>query len=322
MKHLLAYCACAVLLLCPTLSLAQVPVLEATKLFATSAGDERVALGYDPATNRLYTASTNPPELRAYELDGTLVLGPLLLPAVGQGDDVGLHFLRGDADIGGAVPAGTLVFLQAGLGNDPQDLNESTLYALDKTTAAVMSSQEMAANFFTPLPDDCRVLKDKAKGVAYSTRRAIFVSLDVPCEVIGEIDSGVVTGFIDVPQGVVGTSQGGGIAVHPLRGTIWIGGAIGGGNRLVEFSEGGEFLQQFEIIDADTQATVFLRRLAFDTNGDRLFLLTFGADVYEIAGLPVLIPGLGPWGYVALVLGLGLVATYLGRVRRVTRGLA
>lgn len=296
---------CVGLLLAPQTGNAQVATLDATKLFDTSAGNEQNALAFDDSEERLYTADSSD-QLRAYDLDGTLAVGPVALPSTGRSGETGLHFVREALSIGGvALPPGTLTFIQAGLGNDPQNLNETTLYALDKTTGITTAAEALTTGFVPP-PTGCPdILKDQAKGLGYSTQRGLFVSLDINCQGVAEIANGDVTGFFEVPGGIAGTSGGGGATVHPLTGNVWVVGALSEGN-LAEFSDTGILLRRFDVVDVVTSASIAARRLEFDATGDRLFLLTFGAEVY-------LLPE--PGGM--LMLGVGIASLLgLSRLRR------
>jgi hypothetical protein len=130
--------------------------------------------------------------------------------------------------------------------------------------------------------------------------------------VVTEIDDGDVTDYFVVPDGITGTSGGAGVAVHPVTGHTWLGGAIlGGTNRLAEFSEDGVLLRQLNVLDAAGGATVSVRRIAFDASGERLFMVTFGAEVYEL-GVPPPVPGISVWGGIAAGLAMALGA----RLRR------
>jgi hypothetical protein len=297
---------------------AQVANIVATQLFETSAGNEQNGLAFDDALQRLYTIDSTD-ALRAYDLDGSLVLGPLALLSPGRPGETGLHFIREATTIGGvAVSAGTLVFVQAGAGNDPQDANETTLYAIEETTGDVISAEALTTGLVTP-PAGCPdVLKDQAKGLGYSTRRDVFVSVDIDCQGIAEIGGGDVTGFFGVPGGISGTSGGGGVTVHPSTGNVWLAGALSEGN-LAEFSESGVLLRRFDVLDGGTASPIAPRRIEFDATGERLFLLTFGAEVYVLDGMDlasVAVPGLGPWatGILILAFTAGGVGIIRGRV--------
>jgi hypothetical protein len=128
----------------------------ATELFETQASNEHKALAFDDATQLLYTGSATD-ELRAYTLDGTLVRGPLGMtsggqPIPGRPGEIGLVVVREATSIGNdVVPAGTLVLIQAGTAGDD---NETTLYALDKTTAAATAS-DVVVTGLTPAPPSC-----------------------------------------------------------------------------------------------------------------------------------------------------------------------
>jgi hypothetical protein len=308
-------------LLSPQLAGAASSIL-ATKLFEVAVGNERNALAYDSATERLFTVNSTT-LLRAYDVDGdgTPVLGPLPVTIGGQdvpgrSGEVGIHFIEEAITIGGVgVAAGTLLFIQAG--TTAQSTNETTLYALDKTTAAATASEVVTLGLIPPPPtcSNSQVLKDQAKGLGYSIQRNVLLSVSFNCNAVAEIDSGSVTGAFDVPGGIIPSSGGAGAAVHPITGHTWLGGALlGGGNRLAEFSEEGVLLQQLNVLDENGGAPVSLRRLSFDDTGQRLFMLTFSADVYEIAGpLPAAVPALGPWGFFVLSLALGVGALALGK---------
>jgi hypothetical protein len=290
------------LLLTPQLAAAASPIL-ATKLFEASSGTERNAIAYDAATERLYTVNSAD-MLTAYEVDGdgTPVLGPLPvtiggLDVPGRSGEVGIHFIEEATTIGGVgVAAGSLLFIQAG--QPPLSTNETTLYALDETTAAATTSEVVTIGLIPPTSTcpNSNVLKDQAKGLGYSIQ-------------------------LDVPGGILPSSGGAGVAVHPVTGHTWLGGPLlGGDNRLAEFSEEGVLLQQLNVLDTNGGAAVPVRRLTFDPTGQRLFMLTFSADVYELAGpLPEAVPALGPWGLLVLSLGLGLGALSLGQRSRALR---
>jgi hypothetical protein len=317
------------LLLTPQLAAAASPIL-ATKLFEASSGTERNAIAYDAATERLYTVNSAD-MLTAYEVDGdgTPVLGPLPvtiggLDVPGRSGEVGIHFIEEATTIGGVgVAAGSLLFIQAG--QPPLSTNETTLYALDETTAAATTSEVVTIGLIPPTSTcpNSNVLKDQAKGLGYSIQRNLLLSVSMNCNAVAEIDSGSisVTGSFDVPGGILPSSGGAGVAVHPVTGHTWLGGPLlGGDNRLAEFSEEGVLLQQLNVLDTNGGAAVPVRRLTFDPTGQRLFMLTFSADVYELAGpLPEAVPALGPWGLLVLSLGLGLGALSLGQRSRALR---
>jgi len=317
---LVCVAVCVAFPLTPQRGEAQVANILATKLFETGVGNERNGLAFDPSTELLYVAD-GLAQLRAYTLDGTQVQGPDPLPGDGRAGELGLQIVREATSIGGvAVPAGTLTFIQAGR-PEPPSANETTLYALDKTTGLQTATQVLITGLQTPPPADCVILKDRAKGLGFSTHSNLFVSFDITCSVVAEIDNGVVAGFFKIPP-IAGSSGGGGLKVHPLTGNVWVGGAfVGGANNLAEFSQEGALLRQYLVLDANTGVPVSIRRLAFDATGQRLFLLQFlPAAVYLVAGPPVeAIPGLGPWGYLALLFGLGTIAPILGRRGRAGR---
>jgi hypothetical protein len=84
---------------------------------------------------------------------------------------------------------------------------------------------------------------------------------------------------------------------------------------VAEFDENGAQLGSFAVVESGTTTPVVLRRLSFDATGDRLFVLTFGAEVFEIATPKApAVPGLETLGRVALLIttfavtGLGLRA--------------
>ena len=296
--------------------------LEATLLFATEDGGERNGLAYESSTARIYTVS-NTVELRAYTLAGTKVSGPEAITSGGVGvsgrsGETGIHFVEEAVTIGSTgVAAGTLVFIQAGASNDPLDLNETTLYALDAITGAAFASESVDTGILVP-PAGCGdVLKDVAKGLGYSAARDRFLTIDLACQGVAEIENGDALGFVPVPGGILGTSGGAGVAVHPVTGHTWVGGAIQGlgTNVLAEFDENGAQLGSFAVVESGTTTPVVLRRLSFDATGDRLFVLTFGAEVFEIATPKApAVPGLEALGRVALLIttfavtGLGLRA--------------
>lgn len=169
-------------------------------------------------------------------------------------------------------------------------------------------------------PDDCVLLKDKAKGLGFSTFGDLFASFDVACSAIAEIDGGVVTGYFEIPP-VEGSSGGGGLKVHPLTGNVWAGGAFLDGYNLAEFSAQGALLRRYLVRDADTGTAVSARRLAFDATGQRVLLLQFlPASVYLISGPPVeAIPALGPGWTLVLLLGIGSIASIRARRSRLAR---
>jgi hypothetical protein len=73
-------------------------------------------------------------------------------PIPGRPGEIGLVVVREATSIGNdVVPAGTLVLIQAGTAGDD---NETTLYALDKTTAAATAS-DVVVTGLTPAPPSC-----------------------------------------------------------------------------------------------------------------------------------------------------------------------
>ncbi len=126
------------------------------------------------------------------------------------------------------------------------------------------------------------------------------------CQGIAEIAGGSVTGLFDVPGGISGTRGGGGVTAHPLKGNVWLAGALSEGN-LAEFSESGALLRRFSVLGLDTGISIAPCRIEFDSIGERLFLLTFNANVYVVDGAaltPVPVPGLGPWAIGLLIIVL------------------
>jgi hypothetical protein len=268
----ISFAILATLFLLPQDSNAEVTTIEAEKIFSTTS-TQRNGLAFDvsAAQDTLYIAD-NDAQLRAYTLDGALILGPLALPGNGRPEQ-GLHFIREATNIGGsAVTAGTLTYIQAGLGNDPSD--QTTIYALNKSTAMVISSQSLVTDFNT---GSCRPLRNRAWGLGYSTARDIFLSSDFLClgGGVGEITGAEVTGFIDDPNNRPNPD----IKENPDTGTLWLGGRDG---NLSEFSQTGDLLRDFIVIDADSGAGVQIVGLAFDATGSRLWFLDFVGDVYQI----------------------------------------
>jgi hypothetical protein len=298
--------------------------LVATSLFAAEDGGERNGLAYEPATQRLYTVSSAD-ELRAYALDGTKLAGPIAItsggsPVAGRDGETGIHFVGEDVTIGGtSVGAGSLVFIQAGAGNDPLNANETTLYAIDAATGAAFASEVVSTGILTP-PAGCgNVLKDAAKGLGYSTSLNRFVTIDVPCEGFAAIEDGDVLGFTPVPGGILGTSGGAGVTVHPVTGNVWVGGAIQGlgTNVLSEFDDAGALLRSFAVVETGTGAPVSLRRLSFDPTGDRLFMLSFEAEVFELATpATTAVPSMNAVSGVGLLMALALVGSAAAVSRR------
>ena len=275
-------------------------VLHATKIFGTEAGALH-GLAFDEATDRLYTVeratTLNAPQLRAYSLDGTLVSGPHALTGTeGALTRLGLHFLRGEATIGGeSVPAGSLVMIR-----------DRTLYVLDKTDGAVIVREDVSPDFDTG--GLCtRPLNAGGKGLGYSTRLGRFLTTHSAnnCSGVVQLAGGEVTGFIPAP--VPASSGAGDAKENPLTGRIWVGNApaIDG---LTVFSGQGALLREFEVLDAEALVPVGIMRLCFDSGGERLWLLgSVTGDVYQI-DVPLIVaepvPILGPFGAVFLVLAL------------------
>lgn len=271
------------LLLIPQDCRAQVTVIQATKLFATTTTQSN-GLAYDGAADHLYIAepatSTAPPKLWVYDLDGFLVIGDIDLPGSGSQRQLGLHVLRAPANVGGETfAAGTLLFLRGG-----SNLVETTLYALDKSTGLPFASTVLATGLETPT--GCEVLNRRGTGLGYATQSNLFLSADPVCGVIGEVSDGMVTGFFE--RGVSGSQSVGDVKEHPLTGHLWVGGPAPGADnpvQLTEHADSGVLLQEFEVIDEQNpEQAVVIARIAFDTDGQRLWLLTTDGDVYQVSG--------------------------------------
>ncbi len=246
----------------------------AEKLFATDAG-ERQGLAYDPDTDHLYTlerATTRvAPLLRAYTLEGFLLSGPDTLDnTAGARTKLGLHFIRESATVGGqAVPSGSLLLLR-----------DAVLYVLDKSDGSVIALEALNADFDTG--GLCvSPLAGGGKGLGYSTNLNRFFSTNSCCNCTGvaEFVDGQVTGYI--PISVPGTSGGGDVKEHPLSGQLWVGNAPGI-NSLSVLSQTGALIAEYTLLDAQTGSSFGVMRLAFDSTGDRLWVLGADGSVYQV----------------------------------------
>jgi hypothetical protein len=291
---------------------AHAETLLATKIFSGADGEEH-GLAYDGATDRLYTLQrgslTTEPLLRAYQLDGTPDGAAIeLVETSGSMTKTGLHFIRAATTIGGQpVAVGSLILLRDGV-----------LYVLDKTDGSVEASEVVNPSFDTG--GLCQnPLNGGGKGLGYSTRNSVFMTTSSCCNCPGvaEFNSSQVTGFIPVP---VPASGGAGDAKeHPTTGHIWVANAPGA-ILLSVFSQNRSLLQEFRVLDTDTLVGVFTARMAFDSTGDRLWLLD-GGDVYLLGSVPTVdpIPALRPWGLFLLALLLAAGAPALAHRIRARR---
>ena len=299
--------------LLPQESKAELFTVVAAKLFSTDSNQSN-GLAFDVSSpmEHLYIAD-NSAQLRVYTLDGSLVAGPLALPGNSSPNELGLHFVREATILGGeAVPAGTLTFFRGGAGgtSDP-----STIYAINKASGVATATQPLVTDYNTGLT--CRPLRNRGTGLGFSTRRDLFLSIDAFCipDAIAEISDGVVTGHFEWPGNMAGQNQGD-VKEHPLTGNLWVGSPdlTDPSFTLAEFTETGTLLREFQVLDAGTALNIIVSRLAFDATGERLFILLANGDVYQASGPPVaLAPALSLWGYVVLMVGLGLSALYLRR---------
>ena len=260
------------LLLTPLDSEADATPLLASNIFSTDAG-ETAGLAYEAATNRLYTIeradTLKDPQLRAYELDGTLVPGGPheLVETAGSLMKMGLHFLRGDASIGGqAVSSGTLTYLRGTTAVNPV----VTLYALDKTDGSVIASEVVDPDFDTG--GLCQSpLVSGGKGLGHSTRLGRFMSTHSlnNCSGFALFVGGQVTGF--VPVTLPGSGGAGDVKEHPLSGNIWVANASDA-DSLSVFSQAGVPLQEFDVVDADTLSAVTAIKRIDDHRKKTLFI--------------------------------------------------
>ena len=124
-------------------------------------------------------------------------------------------------------------------------------------------------------------LNGGGKGLGYSTNLGVFLSTSSCCNCSGvvEFTSSQVTGFI--PTSVPATNGGGGVKEHPLTGDIYVANSPNIHSFSV-FSSARVLLAQFNVLDAQTLGPVALMRLAFDTTGDRLWILGFDGGVYQV----------------------------------------
>jgi len=256
--------------------------IYATQLFATEAG-ERQGLAYDSATDRLYTieraTTLVAPQMRVYTLAGTLVGGPYTLSGTsGALTRMGLHFIRTGTNIGGqAAPAGSLIYLR-----------DATLYILNKNNGNVIASEAVNVNFDTG--GLCvRPLNGGGKGLGYSTTLGLFLSTNSCCNCSGvaEFNTGQVTGF--VPISVPATNGGGDVKEHPLSGNIVVANSPGSDSFSV-LSPARALLRQYVVLDGETLAPFGVMRIAFDATGDRMWLLGFDGNVYQINNPAVGVP--------------------------------
>ena len=307
------------LLLTPLDCEADATPLLASNIFSTGAG-ETAGLAYDAATNRLYTVERATtlidPQLRAYELDGTLVPGSPheLVETAGSQMKMGLHFLRGGESIGGqAMSSGTLTYLRGSTAVH----NFVTLYALDKTDGSVIASEVVNPDFETGGLCDSPLVSG-GKGLGYSTRLGRFMSTHSlnNCSGFALFIGGQVTGFVEIS--LPGSGGAGDVKEHPLSGNIWVANAPDA-DSLTVFSQAGVPLQEFDVIDADTlSAVITIKRIAFDASGDRLWLIRSDGDVYQIDAPAVSapVPVASPWGLLLLSLALVGLALHLARPER------
>jgi len=331
------------LLLAPQRGQAAVLTVEATYLF-TPSGEAGLAYDVSPGVEHLYVlhkgqGTPSDPNgsnatLRAYSLLDpvpTLLAGyPVELAdgtSIEHGEiKLGMHFVREATTVGGvAVPAGTLIVIRRGATQNA----EVVLTAVNKVTGAMFSAGS-SEDVDTSLPAaGCQgVLLSGPAGLGFSTVLDRFLSADVVCRpAVGElrgligsisvVSGAEVTGFFEVPGGLEPGADGqGDVKEHPRTRNLWV---VGPPNRLLEFSTAGELLREFAVVDKATQGAIGLKRLAFDTLGQRLWLLTVAQSVYEMdvnATLYSSVPSLGPWGAMALALGLALSPFGLARWRR------
>jgi hypothetical protein len=248
-----------------------------------------------------------PPQLRAYTLSGTLVSGPHALSGTsGALTRMGLHFIREATTIGGqGVAAGSLIYLR-----------DATLYVLDKTDGSVIVSEAVNPGFDTG--GLCtNPLNGGGKGLGYSTRldRFLTTSSCCNCSGIAEFIGNQTTGFI--PLSVPATGGAGSVKERPSTGNLWVVNAPNSVGLSV-VSEARVLLREFVVADADTLGPVASMRLAFDTSGSRLWLLsTSNGDIFELdITLPQPLPTLSPSAWLVLVLVLGGSALHLARRNR------
>ena len=297
------------LLLAPRESQAELLTLLASKRFATDSNQSNgLAFDVGSPTEHLYIAD-NAAQLRVYTLDGSLVAGPLALVGRGSTNELGLHFIREAATIGGVgIPAGTLAFFRGGSGG----LNPTALYAIDKSTGSATATDVLVTGHRTGT--NCRPLRNRGTGLGYSTQRDLFLSVDPFCQAIAEISGSAVTGHFDSQSVLVGQNLGD-VKEHPLIGTLWVGSpATGSEVMLTEYTQTGTVLREFKVLDAATDEVIEVSRLAFDISGARLWLLASDGDVYEAAvSFAHPVPSLGLWGHLVMLSLFGLSALHFGR---------
>jgi len=307
----LVFVALAVVLTFPLTSeesRAELLTLYASKLFTTDINQSNgLAFDISSSPEHLYIAD-NSAQMRAYRLDGVLDAGPIALPGGGSLQELGLHFVREDTSLGGVgVLAGTLLFFQGGSGG----LNPTALYAINKSTAAVLASEEPTTSYDTG--NSCKPLNSRGTGLGYSARLDLFLGLDPFCSAIALFSGSAVTGHFDSQATLVGQNLGD-VKEHPQTGRIWVGSPVSGSDLMIsEFTELGVLLREFEVLDLATDEKVQVSRLAFDATGARLWLLASDGDVYETSTPAFAVPALGPSGELVMVVVLLLSVLYVGR---------
>jgi len=289
-------------------SKAELQTLYASRLFTTDINESNgLAFDVGSSPEHLYIAD-NSAQVRVYRLNGVQDAGPITLPGGGSSQELGLHFVREDTSLGGiGVVAGTLIFFQGGSGG----LNPTALYAINKSNAAVLASEEPATNYSTG--NSCKPLNSRGTGLGYSTRRDLFLGLDPFCSAIALISGGAVTGHFDSQATLVGQNLGD-VKEHPETGMIWVGSPVSGSDLMLsEFTELGVLQREFKVLDLATDEKVQVSRLAFDATGSRLWLLASDGDVYEASTPVASVPGLGPFGALVMLVVLVLSAFHVGR---------
>jgi hypothetical protein len=289
-------------------SQAQLLTLYASKLFTTDTNQSNgLAFDVGSSPEHLYIAD-NSAQMRVYRLDGIKDAGPIALPGGGSIQELGLHFVREDTSLGGVgVLAGTLLYFQGGSGG----LNPTAVYAINKTTAAVLASEEPNTSYSNG--NGCQPLNSRGTGLGYSTRLDLFLGLDPFCSAIALFSGSAVTGHFDSQVNLPGQNLGD-VKEHPQTGNIWVGSPVSGSDLMLsEFTESGVLLREFEVLDVATDEKVQVSRLAFDATGMRLWLLASDGDVYETSTHAVSVPALGSSGEFVMVVALLLTVLYVGR---------
>ena len=289
-------------------SKAELQTLYASKLFTTDIIESNgLAFDVGSSPEHLYIAD-NTAQMRVYRLSGVQDAGPITLPGGGGTQELGLHFVREKTSLGGVeVVAGTLVFFRGGSGA----LFPTILYAINKSTAAVLASKEPNTDHETS--NGCQPLRSRGTGLGYSTRRDLFLGLDPFCSAIALISGGAVSGHFDTQSNLIGQNLGD-VKEHPQTGKIWMASPVSASDvMLSEYTQLGVVRREFKVLDLATDEKVQVSRLAFDATGSRLWLLASDGDVYQASTPVASLPALGPFGWVVMVSVLVLSAILVGR---------